>query len=819
MTTHCGFALVALLLCAVIGHAEEPPLHWQRLADLPDPVGFAGAYAGVSHDSLLVAGGANFPDLVPWQGGTKVWYDRVFVLESLHGEWKVAGSLPRPLGYGASVTIRQGVVCIGGGDARQHYRDVFRMEWRDGELRFHDLPPLPRPCAFTSAVLLNDIVYVAGGIETPEATQAMKTFWSLDLSRPGTEWQELEPWPGPERQLAVMAADKDGVYLISGTRLDPGPDGTPVREYLQDAYRYVPGQGWRRLADVPAPVVAAPTPAPVVDGRVLCMSGDDGTKVNFRPLDDHPGFPRITLAYDPRSDSWAAAGAVPFSIGTPPATTWRGLTIVCSGEKRPGVRTPEIWAGDPARPAPGFGIVDRLLGLALLVLGGLGALVFWRRSMHRQPSSAGAGEAQQTTLYAWVLLALLWGVAVFNYLDRQVLYSVFVPLRSDMHLSDFQLGLLSTVFLWVYGVLSPFAGFVADRFGRRHVILVSLLVWSVVTWATAHARDFGELLMVRGAMGISEACYIPAALAMIAAVHSPRTRSRATGLHQSGLHIGFILGGVVGGVVGGYYGWRFVFAALGLCGVVYTAILLFVLKDPPVEAAEKGEKVEKIRFLPAIRELCGLPGFMTMMIVFGVTGIVNWAFYTWLPLYLYERFHMSLAEAGFTSGFYFQIAGFFGMFIGGWIADGWSERTPRSRLLTQTAGLVVASIALAGVAGASLPAVLIGCLILFGFGRGFYDCNVMPALCQVARPELRSTGYGIFNMVSCLAGGATAALAGAIKDRVGLDVIFGCCGLILFVFGLSLAFVRLPRQRSAALLDLPRMELAVPLSNTSGERM
>ena len=192
-------------------------------------------------------------------------------------------------------------------------------------------------------------------------------------------------------------------------------------------------------------------------------------------------------------------------------------------------------------------------------------------------------------VYKWALVGLLWVVALLNYLDRQVVFSLFPPIQAEFQIGDVQLGLLSAAFLWVYGLFSPAAGWLADRFSRRSVILASLGVWSLVTWATGHARSYGELLTTCALMGISEACYLPAALALIADHHDKRTRSRATGLHQSGLYAGIVLGGAGGGWMGQRYGWRTAFLALGVSGVVYAAVLAGWLKNAPGKVREAND--------------------------------------------------------------------------------------------------------------------------------------------------------------------------------------------------------------------------------------
>jgi N-acetylneuraminate epimerase len=254
------------------------------------------------------------------------------------------GTLPRPNAYGVSVTTTTGVICAGGGDAKEHFTDVFRLSWRENRLHTETLPPLPQRCAFTSGTLVGETLYISGGIERPDATSCLRTFWALDLKQPKPAWKVLEPCPGAERMLAVAGASADRFFLFSGTRLKPDAEGKPVREYLRDAWEYRPEKGWRRLADLPRPTVAAPTPAMRTNkGKLLVFTGDDGTKVGYKPEPQHPGFPRDVLAYDLAADAWSVVGKTPFSRGTVTMTEWRGMHVIPSGEERPGYRSPEVW--------------------------------------------------------------------------------------------------------------------------------------------------------------------------------------------------------------------------------------------------------------------------------------------------------------------------------------------------------------------------------------------------------------------------------------------------------------------------------------------
>lgn len=339
-------ALLLLMTSLATTCAAEFP-GWTRLPPLPDKEGFASMFAGVSGGALLAAGGANFPDKKPWEGGKKIWYDTVFVLDQPGSAWKVAGKLPRPLGYGVSVTHGGGVVCVGGSDANGHRAESFRLEWRDGNLETKLLPPLPRAVANMSWALLGDTLHVAGGIAKPDSISALNSFYALDLSAKQPAWRALEPWPGPARMLAVAAGQDGSFFLVSGADLHAGPDGKPVRTYLHDAYRYTPGKGWRRIADLPRAAVAAPSPAPTVGKtQFLVISGDDAAQLTIAPT-EHKGFPKSVLAYDTRADRWTEVATTPAPRVTVPTVEWRGAWHVVSGEQKPGVRSPEVWRWQP----------------------------------------------------------------------------------------------------------------------------------------------------------------------------------------------------------------------------------------------------------------------------------------------------------------------------------------------------------------------------------------------------------------------------------------------------------------------------------------
>jgi MFS family permease len=411
-----------------------------------------------------------------------------------------------------------------------------------------------------------------------------------------------------------------------------------------------------------------------------------------------------------------------------------------------------------------------------------------------------ASDGVRTARYAWVVVGLLWLIGFLNYLDRQVLFSVFAVLRSSLKLSDAQLGLLSTFFLWTYAFASPFGGFLSDRFGRKRVVVASLLSWSVTCWAVGHARSFAYLAAGQVLMGICESCYIPTGLALIADYHGSRTRSLATGLHQSGIYLGIVAGGAGGGWIAEHYGWRHAFTTLGLVGMLYTPLIVALLKDKPREKS-KEEPRRQPQLLASVRELMRLSGYPTMLIVFGMNSMGGWLIMTWLPLYLYERYHMSLVGAGFSATFYTQAAGLGGVFLGGPLSDLWSRRTSKARLLIQAGGLMVAVpfIFLVGVTSSQLVSTM--SLIAYGFGLVLYDINTMPVLCQVARPDLRATGYGLFNLSGTLLGGATAGLAGLLKSSLGIGRCLQGASILFFVSAFLLWRLTLSKTKGPVLVD------------------
>ena len=339
---------------------KKETFQWKTLAPIPDSVGFAGSFAGVTNNVLIVAGGSNFPNGgTPWNGGTKTWYDKIFILEKPGAKWKEAGKLPFPLGYGVSVATENGLMLIGGSNEKGHVDNVFLLHYRDGEIEIESLPSLPFTLANSCGVMVGDKIFVAGGLSTPASSITEHTFLSFDLKEKGS-WNELPAWPGPSRMLSVAGADKDCFYLFSGTQLTEGK-----RTYLNDAYSFSEEKGWKKLADLPYAVVAAPSPALAFSkNELLIFGGDTGKEAaNASVLKEkHPGFSDQILRYQLAENSWSVAGAIDTnkksdfiekpnnSIWAPvttPLVIWQDKIVLPGGEVRPGTRTPNVLIAKP----------------------------------------------------------------------------------------------------------------------------------------------------------------------------------------------------------------------------------------------------------------------------------------------------------------------------------------------------------------------------------------------------------------------------------------------------------------------------------------
>jgi MFS family permease len=407
-----------------------------------------------------------------------------------------------------------------------------------------------------------------------------------------------------------------------------------------------------------------------------------------------------------------------------------------------------------------------------------------------------AVSAPRVTGYAWAVVAMLFPVALLNYLDRMMVATMRASIRADIPsiANDADFGILLALFMWVYAVFSPVGGFLADRFSRRWMVVFSLFVWSLMTWLTGHAHTFGQMAWTRALMGLSEACYIPAALALIADFHPGPTRSRAIGLHMCGIYAGQALGGV-GGYIADASSWRNAFCWFGAAGVVYAVVLIGLLRDHRPETPDHPQQAERVGLPGALRALYS-GAFVILVLYFTLPAIPGWAIKNWLPTFLASEFSLKQGPAGMSATGYVTLASFVGALLGGVLADRAARRTPHGRIYISALGMGLCAPALVGLGHPASLNAAVCFMILFGVGFGFFDANNMPILCQIVRPEHRATGYGIMNMISVAAGAGVTVLMGSMRDhQVSLGTAFGISAATTFVAILLVFLLTLPRFR------------------------
>lgn len=399
-------------------------------------------------------------------------------------------------------------------------------------------------------------------------------------------------------------------------------------------------------------------------------------------------------------------------------------------------------------------------------------------------------------LYPWVVVVLLWVVALLNYMDRQMLSTMQEAMKVDIvELNKAEaFGALMAIFLWIYGFMSPVAGMIADRFSRKWLVVGSLFVWSAVTYLMGYADDFHELYWLRAVMGISEALYIPSALSLIADWHQGKSRSLAIGVHMTGLYVGQAIGGF-GATVAAIFSWHSTFHWFGVIGIIYSLILVVTLRENPAHTLVKerpialGEK--KPSLFSGLSVLFSTCAFWIILFYFAAPSLPGWATKNWLPTLFSESLNIPMSEAGPISTITIAFSSFIGVIVGGILSDRWVQKNIRGRVYTGAIGLglTIPALMLLGF-GHSFVAI-IGAGLLFGIGFGVFDANNMPILCQFVSAKYRGTAYGIMNMTGVFAGAAVTELLGKWTDGGNLGQGFAMLSVIVLVaLALQLYFLR-----------------------------
>lgn len=400
--------------------------------------------------------------------------------------------------------------------------------------------------------------------------------------------------------------------------------------------------------------------------------------------------------------------------------------------------------------------------------------------------------------YPWLVVALLWVVALLNYMDRQMLSTMQDAMKFDIvELQKAEaFGALMAVFLWIYGIVSPFAGVVADRVSRKKLVVGSLFVWSAVTYFMGYASDFTQLYWLRALMGVSEALYIPSALSLIADWHEGKSRSLAIGIHMTGLYVGQAVGGF-GATIAATFSWHSTFYWFGIIGIAYSVVLALLLHDKPKTAAAVAASpnpatlMKKESLWRGLSVVLSTWAFWVILIYFAVPSLPGWATKNWLPTLFEKNLGLDMALAGPMSTITIAASSFVGVLLGGVLSDKWVLRNIRGRIYTSAIGLgmTIPALVLLGF-GHSVVAV-VGAGMLFGIGFGMFDANNMPILCQIISAKYRATAYGVMNMVGVFAGAAVTHLLGKWTDGGNLGMGFAVLGgIVIVALVLQLACLR-----------------------------
>lgn len=404
---------------------------------------------------------------------------------------------------------------------------------------------------------------------------------------------------------------------------------------------------------------------------------------------------------------------------------------------------------------------------------------------------------KNSKIYSWIVVGLLWGVALLNYMDRQMLSTMKDAMQVDIVelQSATNFGYLMAIFLWIYALMSPVSGVIADRLNRKWLIVGSLFVWSSVTYLMGIAETFNQVVWLRALMGVSEALYIPAGLSLIADYHTGKSRSLAVGIHMTGLYTGQAIGGF-GATVADAFSWHTTFHWFGIIGIAYAVILMLFLHDKkteilPTEKLQANPQKEKESVFTSLKSLLTNVAFWVILLYFAAPSLPGWATKNWLPTLFAENLDLPMSQAGPISTITIAVSSFIGVLIGGPLSDKWVQKNLRGRVYTGAIGLglTIPSLLLLGF-GHNLVAV-VGAGLLFGIGYGIFDTNNMPILCQFVSHKQRATAYGVMNMIGVSAGAFITHLLGRWGDSGNLGAGFAMLAIVVAIaLGVQLYFLR-----------------------------
>ncbi len=404
--------------------------------------------------------------------------------------------------------------------------------------------------------------------------------------------------------------------------------------------------------------------------------------------------------------------------------------------------------------------------------------------------------------YRWLVVAMLWLVCFFNYAERQAIFSVYPLIKTQLHLSDMQLGLIASSFMWMYALCGPFAGWLCDRVPRKITILSALIFWSLVTACISFSKNAVQLAALTALGGLGEAFYFPAAMSLLSDYHAPDTRSRAMSLHQTGVYAGTIGGGAIAGLLGQYFGFRSSFLYFGLVGILVGLLLLAMLREPVRGGAEMSPPSEVLlshtKMHTSFLLILGQPVVLLLMAAFIGANFVAVVFLTWMPTFLYQKFHMTLALAGLNATAYLQIASMAGVVCGGVLADSSARRRPGGRISTQAMGVLLAVPFLFLTGWTTSVFLLAAGLICFGFCKGIYDANIFAGLYDVVPVEHRGASAGLMNSLGWLGGGFAPLCIAMGTKYFGMSLCFSATAVIYLVVAIFLLFASRRMQCSSA---------------------